>query len=105
LKRYRVIYSRRSDANITRILSYIAVEASPRIAVSFIQDLREHCETLSLFPQRGIDLGVIKPGLRLDGFRKTASIVFRIDKDTVVIMAVYYRGVDVQAHLMLGRRR
>jgi toxin ParE1/3/4 len=104
LKRYKVIYSRRGDAGITRILNYIAKEASPRIATSFVQDLRDHCESLGLFPQRGVDLNTIRPGLRLEGFRKTVSIVFRIYKDTVVIMAVYYRGPDVQTRMMLGGR-
>lgn len=93
---YSVFYSKRSEAQLASIYRYIARKSSQQIAVGYISALREYCDRLDRFPMRGTE---ITPGVRTVGFRHSATIAFRISTDTVTILAVYYRGRNVRAHL------
>jgi toxin ParE1/3/4 len=47
---------------------------------------------LSLFPLRGIRRDDLDPGLRVIGYRKRVTIVFKVTDERVLIVGIYYGG-------------
>jgi toxin ParE1/3/4 len=97
--KFEVVYSYRAKAKLIRIGRYISKKSSSRIAEAYVQRIRDRCKTLATFPQRGGDLSAVSSGLRFEGFERSATIVFRIRAQRVTIVAVYYRGIDVERKL------
>jgi len=97
--RYKVVLSRRAEADIDSIYLYIAKKSYPSTALSFVTDIRDECETLSTLPQRGTLHPRLGHGIRTMGFRHSVTVAFRVEGETVTVVRVFYRGRNVQAHL------
>ena len=54
---------------------------------------------LESFPERGTRRDDIRPGLRVIGFERRATIVFQVLEDEVIIVRVFYGGQDYEAAL------
>lgn len=89
---HKVAMSVRATRQVRRIHDYIADHASPAIAEGFIKELLDYCYGFDLFPVRGVARDDIRPGARMVGFKRKASIAFTVDADTVTVIAVFYRG-------------
>jgi toxin ParE1/3/4 len=101
---YRVLVSRKAQAQLESTYRYIAKASFPRIAESYVEAIRAECQTLAHLPKRGTDHESITPGLRTMGFRRSATIAFRVSEDTVTIVGIFYRGLNVRAKLDQPRR-
>jgi len=92
----RVLYSARAEAQLSALLSQIALAASPEIAARYVDAILEKCESLSTFPMRGTARDDLYPGLRVFGFRRRVSIAFEAYGETVNIAGVFYGGQDIE---------
>jgi toxin ParE1/3/4 len=72
--------------------TYITEQAGPRIAHGYIQRIERACQALAIFPERGSRHDDVMPGLRAIGFERRATILFRVEPETVEIVMVAYGG-------------
>jgi plasmid stabilization system protein ParE len=94
-----VIYSPRSERNLQSIYRYIEKHSSARTALSYVQSLRTCCDELAYAPFRGEAPGSNFSDMRRIGYKKSATVVFRVRPEMVLIVAIFYRGRNVHARL------
>jgi plasmid stabilization system protein ParE len=90
--RYRVVFDPAANGDLAELYDYIAPKAGRAIARRYINELVGHCAAFETFPARGTTHDEFGPGIRVVGFKRKASIVFRIDADLVTIMRILHRG-------------
>jgi len=90
-----VIYSMRAEKSLQKILDYIALKASARIAIAYIARIRQECSTLAYSAGRGEQMMYSRTLVRRFGFEKSAAIIYVTEADRVVIVNVTYRGINV----------
>lgn len=54
-----------------------------------------YCLGFETFPERGMVRDDIRPGLRLAGFRRRATIAFVVSGDAVIILRMFHAGRDI----------
>jgi plasmid stabilization system protein ParE len=88
-------------AQLDAIEDYIAHAGSPVTAERYVDAIVTYCESLAMFPHRGIRRDDLLPGLRITNYRHSASIAFLVDDDakSVSIIGVFYGGQDYEAVL------
>ncbi len=84
-------------ADLFGLHAYIAERSGPKRAAAYISQLEAACLMLGDFPERGTRRDDLRPGLRTLGFRRQASILFRIDARGVEIGRILYGGRDLAA--------
>ena len=91
---YSVVFDAAARRDLENIFDYIGSRAGSTIAERFTTRLYQYCASLSHTPERGTRRNELRPGLRTIGYKRRATIVFRVDrtKRTVVILGVYYGG-------------
>jgi toxin ParE1/3/4 len=94
---HRVVYAPEAEAQLLDLYFYIAAASSPEIAANYTYAIVEKCESLKTFPARGAQRDDIRPGLRVFGFRKRASIAFEITEEEVTVLGVFYGGQNIEA--------
>lgn len=99
MKLYRVRFADEAAADLGRIFEEILPKAGERIARDFVGRLREACLSLEGFPERGSLRDEVRPGLRIVGYRRQASIAFFVFEAEVVILRVFRRGADIEAQM------
>ena len=94
MKVYGVAYTRGARENILELTEYIAEKSSRRIASRYIASLVRECESLRNAPQRGTKRQDLRPNMRVIGYKRAVSIVFRVEEEEsiVVILGFSYRG-------------
>ena len=88
---HRVLFSRRSEADLVSLYDYIAKQSDPSRAFTYVERIGEFCFALHTFPQRGASWDRVSRGVRVVGFERRVSIAFRVIGDTVTILRVYVR--------------
>ena len=68
---------------------------SPAAAARYVDEVIAFCTRLSEWPERGLRRDDLASGLRVLGFRKRASIVFRVTDTDVEVIRVLYGGRDL----------
>ncbi len=99
----RIVFSPEADAQLVGIYRFIAREASGVIAERFTASIVDYCEGFGTFPERGARRGDLLSGLRTVGFRRSVTIAFTVDEDTVTIVGFFYGGQDFEAALKSDR--
>ena len=94
MKRRKVIFSDEAESDLLSILTYLAPEMGILAALEHVELIRTFCDRLDLASQRGKDLGDLRPGLRLVGFRRQMSIAFEVTDETVAILRIFLAGRD-----------
>jgi toxin ParE1/3/4 len=94
MKLYEVRYSPGAREDISELTEFIASKSSGEIAFRYIASLVRECESLRNAPQRGNKRSDLRPNMRLIGFKRAVSIVFRVEENEslVVILGFSYRG-------------
>lgn len=98
---FAVLFAPEAEAQLIALFRYIAREASPEIADSYVGAIVAHCEKLADFPERGTPREDIRPGLRTISFRRRVTIAYAFDGTSVTIVGIFYGGQDFAA-LMAG---
>lgn len=99
MRTYLVRFSKQAAADLQTIFTDILPEAGEHVASDFVGRLYGACMTLAVFPARGNRYDDIRPGLRIIGYRRQATIAFVVRETDVIILRVFRRGVDVHARL------
>lgn len=99
MKKHRVTFRRSAERDLFRLYDYIASESSPEVAGGFVDRIEEACLALETFPERGTCRDDIRPGLRLVGFERRATIIFQVKRSEVVIVRILYGGQDYERAL------
>lgn len=75
---------------------YLSQRFSDDAAVQFIRRIETACLSLASAPRRGHAVSEADSTLRVMGFERRASILFRVGEDDVDILRVLYGGQDIQ---------
>jgi toxin ParE1/3/4 len=102
MKRFEVSFRPLAEADLFALYRYIAAEAGHAVAGAYIDRIEAACRALETMPERGTRRDDIRPGLRMMGFERRATIVFQVLKAEVVIVRIFHRGQDYERAL---RRR
>ena len=100
---YRIVFHPGAEAELGQLYEDIAERASPAIAWNFVTGIRNHCQGLSTFPQRGTERFEVMSGLRIIGYRRSVSIAFAVDGERVLILGIFYAGRNITAELLEDR--
>lgn len=100
MKHYQVRFAEEALADLARIFTDVLAVAGAQIARSFVERLEQACLTLEAFPERGSVRAEIRPGLRIIGYRRQASIAFVVTESEVLILRIVRRGADTEALLV-----
>ena len=76
-------------------LRYLSEKASPTIAHNYLMRIKSFCLSLETFPQRGTELPGNPPGIRMVGFERRVTILFRIEENAIRILRVLFGGQDI----------
>lgn len=98
----RVGFSEQAIADLQSIYDYIAPRGGQRIARDYVARLYAYCLDFQVFPERGVRRDDLRPGLRLIGYRRQATIAFAVLDNDVTILRVFQRGRDIEALLQDG---
>jgi toxin ParE1/3/4 len=91
---HEIVFRPQAEIDLFALYSYIAEKAGRAIAGSYIERLEATCLALGTFPERGTRRDDIRPGLRLMGFERRATVVFHVGDRTVTIVRILYGGQD-----------
>ena len=91
---HKVIFDIAAQADLTDVYDYLLPRAGERDARTYVDDILNYCVGFETFPERGIQSDR-RPGLRIVGFRRRATIAFEVAADTVIILRVFHRGRNV----------
>jgi toxin ParE1/3/4 len=94
--KFKVTFRPRAEADLLELYQYIAERAGPAIAGRYIDRIEAACMGLETSPARGTRRDDIRPGLRIVGFERRATIAFRIVGREVVIIRIFYGGRDFE---------
>jgi toxin ParE1/3/4 len=97
---YRVTFNPQAIRQLRDIERFLSGIMAPDDAEAFTETLIRFCEnSLKTFPNRNRKRDDVAKGLRLLGYRKRATILYRVndDKHVVTISAIYYGGQDWEA--------
>jgi len=102
MKKYEISFRPLAEADLLRLYEYIVEASGPAVAGGYIDRLEAACLALESFPERGTRRDDIRPGLRIIGFERRATIVFQVLESEVLIVRIFYGGQDYQAALRRG---
>lgn len=83
-------------ADLSARFDYLHPRAGERIARDHLGRIFAYCLALETFPERDRRRDDLRPGLRLVGYRRQATIAFTIDADRVLILRILFAGQDVE---------
>ena len=83
---------------IEGIKRYITDQGSPEAGRHFAQRLLERCLAIGNLPYGGTLRDDYAPRIRSVPFRRAATIYYRVDPETVLIVCVLYRGRNAAAY-------
>src|SRR3989304_3826827 len=94
MKKFKVGFRPRAEADLFGLYRYIAEEAGHEVAGAYVERIEAACMALETFPKRGTRRDDIRPGLRTIGFEQRATIVFQVLEAAVIIVRIFYGGQD-----------
>lgn len=97
----KVTLRQKAEADLNEIYEFIARD-NPRAAYAFAARIREQCQALTNFPERGTRRDDLAPGLRVLGFERRVVIAFRVLPGRVQIVRIFYGGRDFEGLLKKG---
>lgn len=103
MKRYEVILHEKAEAELDQLYEDIALEAGAAVAGGYVAGIYDFIDKLSIFPERGTVRESRIPGLRIIGYRQSASIAFFVKDDTVIILGVFHRGRNITPEMLEER--
>jgi toxin ParE1/3/4 len=99
VKSRQVRFAAEALADLDRIFTQLLPVAGERVARDFVERLEAACLDLRTFPERGTVRAHVRPGLRIIGYRRQASIAFVVTEGEVLVLRVFRRGANTEALL------
>lgn len=94
MKKYKVGFRPAAETDLFGLYEHIAKEAGLAAAGGYVERIEAACLDLATFPERGTQRDDLLPGIRIMGFERRATILFRVLKSEVVIVRILYGGQD-----------
>ncbi len=94
-----IVFAPEAEADLLWIYDTIAAAADPATAFRYIQRIEQKCGRLELGSERGTKRDDVRPGLRIIGFERRATIAFTATAERVEILRVFYGGVNWEERL------
>ncbi|MBB4576248.1 type II toxin-antitoxin system RelE/ParE family toxin [Rhizobium lentis] len=88
---FEVAFRPRAEKDLFEIYEFIAADNRPA-AIEFIRRLRQFCRQLEDMPERGSPREDFAPGVRILVFERRVTIAYRIAKDRVQVLRLFYAG-------------
>lgn len=88
---FKVAFRPRAEKDLFDIYEFIAADNLPA-AIEFIRRLRQFCHRLEDMPDRGSPREDFAPGVRILVFERRVTIAYRIAKDRVQVLRLFYAG-------------
>lgn len=97
MKTFRVIFSRGMSEDLMELEEYIAFKTTLETAEHYIDGLIVECESFRLVPYRGSTRRELRADMRIIGYKRAVSIVFRIEENQqlVIFLGISYRGRSI----------
>lgn len=92
---YEVEFRNSALRDLEDILTYLAPRMGIVPARAYVRRIQNYCLGLVNSPKRGTQRDDIRPGIRLVGYRRRATIAFRVEGNTVTILRIFHRGRNV----------
>lgn len=99
MRKREVSFRPLAEADLFGLYRYIAKAAGFDVAGAYIDRIEAACMALASFPERGTRRDDIRPGLRILGFERRATIVFQVGRAEVVIVRIFHGGQDYEGAL------
>jgi toxin ParE1/3/4 len=96
---FKVRFRPKAEADLIGLYDYIVEQSGIAVAGGYIDRIEAACMALATFPQRGTRRDDIRPGLRMVGFERRATIVFQVVGREVLIIRFLYGGRDSESIL------
>lgn len=90
-----VQFSPEAVADFKAIYDYLVPRAGSAVAQRHVAEIYQYCMGFETFPERGIRRPE-RQGLRTVGYRRFATIAFRVSEGKVTILRVFYHGQKVE---------
>jgi toxin ParE1/3/4 len=101
MRKAKITFRPQAETDLFDLYHYIAQESGFELAGQYIDRIEEACLALATFPERGRKRDDIRPGLRILGFERRASLVFQVKRTEVVVIRVLYGGQDLERILRM----
>lgn len=95
-----VRFSTHALRDLEGMYQYIASRGGDVIARDYISQIYDYCLSFETFPERGVSREDLRPGLRMVGYHRKATIAFAYRDGVVTILRVFGRGQDGEAELL-----
>ena len=99
MKRREVVISPEARNDLFQIYEWVAVSASPAVALDYIERIETWCLGFDLAGERGHKRDDVKPGLRIAGFERRMTIAFTVTIEQVTILRLFHGGQDWQREI------
>jgi plasmid stabilization system protein ParE len=97
--KFSISLSPEAERHLDDLFDVIAKESGPERAQKFVGSILTYYHGFETFPQRGSRRDDIRPGVRIVGFKRRASIAFTVEGHTVSFLGIFYGGQNVEAAL------
>ena len=97
--RRKVVLSPDAQADLASLYDWIADQASPEVALAYIERLESYVMGFDTASERGTRHDHIRQGLRTTGFERRLTIAFEVTADQVTILGFFPGGRDWTAIL------
>lgn len=94
MKRRAIIYTSEAGDNLDWIYHTVAEASSATTADRYDRRIRTFCERLDYGSERGTSRNELRSGLRVIGFERRITVAFMVEPERVVILRVFYGGVN-----------
>ena len=100
---YHVRLHELAQAELNYIYETIRDEAGVQTARNYVDGIYDIIDGFTTFPKRGTVRPGPIPGLRIIGYRRTASLAFVVQGDQVAVLGVFRRGQNVTPEMLQNR--
>ena len=87
-----VVFAPEARGDLLALYDWIAERADPLTAMGFIDRLEGFCRRFAHAGERGHRRDDIRPGLRIVGFERRATVAFFVGDLAVTILRIFHRG-------------
>lgn len=94
MKERRVVLAPEAADDLNELYDWVAAQASPEVALGYLERVEAFCQGLSLASERGRLRADVRPGLRIIGFERRLTIAFVVGEESVTILRVFTAGRD-----------
>ncbi|MEN9895835.1 MAG: hypothetical protein RIR97_1687 [Pseudomonadota bacterium] len=92
--KYRVLLSPEAIDDFQGLYDYLLPKAGEAVARDYVGKIYDYCMGFETFPERGTRRDE-RPGLRIVGFQRKATIAFHVGDGVVTIVRLFHGGQNV----------